>query len=419
MKRLFVCIIILFNSSAQADVYGSDTAVSALPAIVAPAAPVVPNRIAYFGWTQNGFTLTNSATSLLFDSVFPVSGTIQMNGGTVTLNRDLIMNNLATLQGLGSIIGGAHILSLAQSINSLPLDTQSFDNARIVMNSDVTLKSAITFSSTGTGFCSIQGNGHVLTLAGGSSMNITGTLQLHNMIIEGVESTNVQCSTNSSVLLLDNVTWIQSSTFTFGTGSFQCENDVIFRGADTAFVYQSTQQSLINADATLLLDTGLTFSYAPINSISQSLLAFTDATSLLVLNGATLSTTTTGITLTKGSMLVQGDSFISTPTVATSITLGDGISVANDMATTIAACGRLTVASGALNYRNIASGSWIMENTVSIFELGFGTILRLYQTMNLGIGIAQFNDATIAQRIVNAFLLGSIQTLGVTAFQVI
>jgi hypothetical protein len=419
MKRLLLCIILLYNTSAHADVYGSDTAVSALPAFTAPAAPAIPNRIAYFGWTQNGFTLTDNTTSLLFDSVFPVSGTIQMNGGTLNLNRDLIMNNLATLQGLGQIVGAAHILSLAQSINALPLNTQSFNNTRLTMNSDITLKSAITFSSTGTGFCSIQGNGHVLSLAAGSSMSITGTLQLHNVIIEGIAGTNVQCTTSNSFLLLDNVTWIQTSTYTFGAGSFQCENKVIFRGQDTAFVYQSNQPSLINTDATLLLDTGLTFSYAPVNSSSQSLLAFTDPTSLLILNGATLSTTTTGITLTQGSLLVQGNSFISTPTVATAITLGNGISALNDMATTIAACGNLTVANGALNYMNVASSSWIMENSVSILELGYGTVLRLFDTLNLGIGIAVFNDQTILQRMPNAFLLGSIQTLGVTTFQII
>lgn len=422
MKRLvfsFVSCVLFFSHVSHPDVYGSDVAVSALPAIVAPAAPIIPNRIAYFGWTQNGFTLTNSATSLLFDSVFPVSGNVQMNGGTLTLNRDLIFNNLALLQGFGSVIGDAHVLSLSPSINSLPLDAQSFDNTRIVMNSDLSLKSAITFSSTGTGYCSIQGNGHVLTLAGGSSMLITGTLHLHNVIIEGIVGTNIQCTTDASVLALDSVTWIQSDTFTFGTGSFQCENNVAIKGAGTAFVYQSNQPSLINADASLILDTGVTFSYAPINSTNKSLLGFTDASSFLVLNGATLQTTTTGIALTKGSLLVQGDSFISTPTVSTPITFGDGALVVNDMHVTIAACGRLKLSSGAVNYRNLSSGSWIMENSVSIFELGYGTILRLYETMNLGIGIAVFDDATILQRVVTAHLLGSIQTLGTTTFQII
>lgn len=420
MKRLLFFIFFMsVSNDTYTDVYGSDNAVSALGAIVAPAAPIIPNRIAYFGWAQNGFTLTNAITSLLFDSVFPVSGAIQMNGGTLTLNRDLVFNNLATVQGLGSIIGDGHIVSLAQSINSLPLDTQSFNNTRIIMNSDVSLKSPITFSSTGTGYCSIEGNGHVLTLAGGSSMTITGTLQLHNMIVEGVTGSNIQCATSNSVLELDNVTWIQTNTFTFGTGSFQCQNNVAFKGPGTAFVYQSDQQSLINADATLLLDNGLTFSYDQISSTSQSLIAFTDATSFLIINGGTLHTTTTGLTLTKGSVVVQGDSFISTPTVATPITLGDGITAANDMAVTIAACGRLKLLSGSLHYKNMASRSWIMENSVSIFELGFNTILRLYQSMNLGIGVAVFDDATILQRVVTAQLLGSIQTLGVTTYEII
>lgn len=420
MKR-YVGIIVSFlmcaSNNAQSDVYGSDTNVSALPAFTAPMSPAIANRIAYFGWAQNGFTLKNGFTSLLFDSVFPVSGAIQMNGGTLTLNRDLLFTNTTSLQGLGTIKGDGHVLSLSEDATALPLNTNSFDNTRLFLNSDITIQSPITFNGSCGLFSSIEGNGHVLTLSGAGAIAVNGHLALRNMVLQGVQGTNVQNLNDASVLTLDNVTWIQTDSSIFNTGALLVENNVTFKGPGTQFLYRSNQQSLINSNATLLLDSGVTFNYAPSLHASRTLLGFADASAELVLHGATLQTTGTGLLLLRGSLVAMGNSFLSA-SGGQVITLGDGTAL-HDMATTIAAGARLKVLNGSLHYNNVLSGSWIMENSVSILELGLGTILRLYKTMNLGIGITVFDDNTVLQRVVSAFLLGSIQTLGATTFVVI
>jgi hypothetical protein len=404
------------------DVYGSDTAVSAIPFFTAPSNPAIANRIANFGWAQNGFALKNAFSSIIFDSVFPMSGPIQLNGGTITLNRDLLLSNTTTLQGLGTIVGGGHILSLNEDASSLPPNTNSFQNTRLILNSDIIIQSPITFSgSCGNGsynlFSEIEGNGHTLTLMGAGAISNNGQLAIRNLTLQGVSGSNVQNANSASVLTLDNVTWIQTGSSVFTTGSMIFDNTVTFRGAGTSFTYQSNQQSLIATDASLTLASGLTFVYAPSAHASETLLGFPDATGQLILHGATLQTTGVGLTLLRGSLIAMGNSFLA-PDVGQVITLGDGNFV-NDMATTIAAGARLKVLNGSLSYSNLLSTSWIMENSVSILEMGLGTVLQLYETMNLGVGIAVFDNGTVLQRAISALLLGSIQTLGVTTFQII
>lgn len=420
MKQLLFLIsffLICVSNYTQADVYGSDVAVSALPFFIAPSNPAIANRIAYFGWAQNGFALKNAFSSIIFDSVFPVSGPIQLNGGTLTLSRDLLLSNTTTLQGLGTVIGGGHVLSLNEDATELPANTNSFQNTRLILNSDITIQSPISFSGSCGLFSEIIGNGHVLTLSGAGSIINNGRLALRNVILQGVNGANVQNSTDASVLTLDNVTWIQTGNYQFNKGALLFENEVTCQGLGTVFSYQSNQQSIIHTDATLRLESGLVFNYAPSAHTSATLLGFPDATARLILHGASLQTKGVGMTLLRGSLIVIGNSFLS-PAVGYAIALGDG-TAAHDMATIIAAGARLKLLNGSLYYNNVLSSSWIMENSVTILEMGLSTVLRLNKTMNLGIGIAVFDDSTVLQRVVNAFLLGSIQTLGATTFEII
>lgn len=420
MTHLFFLILSFFlcrADYASADVYGSDSAVSALDYFVAPTNPIIPNRIAYFGWAQNGFSLKNAFTTLIFDSVFPVSGLIKMNGGTLALSRDLVMSNTTSLHSLGTINGAGHMLSLSQDIQELPVTTNAFNSTRLVLNSDLTIQSPILFNGSCGLFCEIEGNGHVLTLNGSGAIVNNGRLALRNLTVHGVSGTNVSNGNDSCVLVLDNVTWIQTGSSAFNAGGLLVENNVTFKGPGTSFAYRSNQQSLIARDATLLLESSLTFEYAPAAHGAQTLFGFADPSSVLALHGATLQTTGTGLLLLRGSLVAMGNSFLA-PGAGQVIALGDGNPL-HDMKTTIAAGARLKLLNGSLFYNNALSGSWAMENSVSILELGFGTVLRLYKTMNMGIGIAVFDDSTTLQRLINTFLLGSIQTLGVTSFAVI
>lgn len=392
------------------DVIGSDTAVSALPNYVFP--PVPGNRIAYFGWVQNGFSLQNQFTSVLFDSVFPVSGPIQLNGGTLTLNRDFIFNNQATFNSLGTIIGGNHVFSISPSITALPLQSGTFQDIQIILNGDLTINSPITLSGICLN-CLVQGNGYRIILGPSGSLTIDGSVTLHDLILEGVQGTNVQCANDAASLHLDGMTLILSDNFSFAAGSLLWSDSVTFKGTYT-FAYESTQTSTIDANGTLLFDTGFTFDYAPSNS-SQTRLNFVDATSLLILNSATLRVAGPGLRLLKGSLLVASDSIISADT---QITFGDD-SAADDFAVTLAAGARLTCSQGTLNYHNALLTSWTMNDNVSNLFMSINTTLALYQTLNIGSGLAIFDNNTTLARVPAATLQGSIISLGTLNFVII
>src|SRR5581483_11963768 len=101
MKRislLFFSIFLLLAINARSGVQGSDSSVgTALAFFTFPQNQNSTNRLANYGWAPNGFALQNAATTAVFDSVFPVSGNIQLNGGTLSLNRDLDFQNTTTL----------------------------------------------------------------------------------------------------------------------------------------------------------------------------------------------------------------------------------------------------------------------------------------------------------------------------------
>ncbi|MDR3551444.1 MAG: hypothetical protein P4L31_08615, partial [Candidatus Babeliales bacterium] len=213
--RILFCIPIALCFNMSADVIGSDTSPSTQPFFLFPAAPVIANRIANYAWMQGGFGLQDASTNLLFDSVFPVSGSIALNGGTLTLNRDLILNNVAIIQSLGNIVGNGHTLSLSPSVTWLPPQAASFSNIKLILNSDVVVKGPLSFIGSCVTNNIIQGNGHSLILdPDPGSLVVSGILTLQNVILQGISGSNVQLLDDTSVLKLDNVTWIQDGNVT-------------------------------------------------------------------------------------------------------------------------------------------------------------------------------------------------------------
>jgi len=190
-------------------------------------------------------------------------------------------------------------------------------------------------------------------------------------------------------LILDDVIWSQPTyDYTFANGAIIIRDDVLMTG-DHVFAYQSSQTSTINARAQLMLDSNFTFSYAP-SSASRDLIAFVDGTSQLVLNGATLHTTTTGMNLTKGQLVAHGISHLSSDA---DITVGDLI-LADDFSLFIDAGAQLVIDSGTLNYKNMAVGSLTLLNDLSELYFAPNTTLHLYESMTYSRGRTIFSATT-------------------------
>ena len=78
------------------------------------------DRIAGFAALEGGFELFNSTVSGLFDSFFPVTGVVQLNGGTLNLNQDLIFLNTSDFSSLGNINANSKLVQLSSTMNTIP-----------------------------------------------------------------------------------------------------------------------------------------------------------------------------------------------------------------------------------------------------------------------------------------------------------
>ncbi len=216
---------------------------------------------------------------------------------------------------------------------------------------------------------------------------------------------------------------MQDGNYTFTTGAIRFQNKVKMHGECT-FAYQTSQTSTLAVESQLKLDQGFTFSYDPIIVDSQDLLEFTNKTSVLILNGATLHATTTGMNLTKGKLRVQGESSLASETKLfddeseydTGISFGDE-TVDGDLTCEIMPGAMLNVTAGSLRYKNLSFNSLIMGNDQSLLYLRSGTALRLHQSMSYSQGVVRFAANTTLARAVGKKLLGPVDMQGTVLYK--
>lgn len=224
---------------------------------------------------------------------------------------------------------------------------------KLKFNSDIIFDKAIVFD----GESSIEGNNHTLDLSVTGSIVISSnsSLLLRDLTLSGVGDNSLVFLDATSTLTLQDVTIIQNGDYTLETGFFDIKGDVCVTGTHT-FVYGTDVASTIYQDASLTFDTGMTFSYAP-TSDDSDLVSFQDSTAKLILAGASLHSTSTGIQLTKGTLVIDGNVQVTSDATvqAEGIQLGDGVSSVNDMCVDIQAESQFDIASGVVVYNNINS----------------------------------------------------------------
>jgi len=207
----------------------------------------------------------------------------------------------------------------------------NWSNVNVVLNSNVSFKDrCIAF----VGQSMIDGRGHCLTLNPTSTLRIAANsgLLMENIIIKGISDHRIDFIDNSSTVSLKNVTWILDDDFTMTLGKFDVLGSFDVQGENNTFNYNTTQVSRILSNGELFLDEGVIFNYVP-PIANSALLKLTEETSKLVLNSATLHSTTTGLQLDTGILEIGGLSkIISDGTVASqAIKLGNGVSSANNL----------------------------------------------------------------------------------------
>ncbi|MCA9770214.1 WD40 repeat domain-containing protein [Candidatus Dependentiae bacterium] len=294
-------------------------------------------------------------------------------------------------------------------------------NAKLFFNSNVNVGGNIIIQ----GSCTFDCGGYSLDLSGGEvTVDKDANLIIEKGKIKGLSGEDLRCVDDTGVLTLRDVKWLQDDIVTFSHGAIRFSGDVVMSG-NHMFVYQSSRTSTLLAKSSWKLDEGFTFSYDPIVLTSQSLLEFENKSSVLILNSSTLHTTVTGLQLTRGTLRVERDSYLSSEkeiideylTIDEGIILGDGIQESNDMSIEILSNQMLRVLEGSLTYRNVDPSSWSMVGQTSILSIVSGARLALHQSINLGNGRARFQNNTVCAKADGKNIIGAIDVLGALVFR--
>ena len=337
-------------------VKGSDSSVSVESNYTFPSVDT-DNKILGFGWFKNGFSLEDAATTCTFDSVYPVSGTVDLNGGTIYLNQDLIFKNITTLSGAGSVLGNGHIIELCESIESFPANTDTFENTHIFLATDLTLNSTITFK----GNCSVHGNGNLLFLGDSGALVVDSDshLELQGLEIEEIKGENIQCVDDTASITLADVRMIQGADYSFKSGSIAFHGLVSWLGAYT-LNYDSAFTSTINNNTTLHITDGLHFCIGRDQQTGSEPLVFEDATSVLRLDSCTFIISGSGATLSKGTIALDKDIDVEVVSTTTSngLILGDG-SEGGDITINVSPSAIVNLRNGYLVFNNVDSSKFI------------------------------------------------------------
>jgi len=245
-------------------------------------------------------------------------------------------------------------------------DFVTFDSIHCLFNGNATVQApTIKFA----GESSINGRGNVISFAPTFSIEIQSgaSLLFKDITIKGLNGSNIALVDSTSTVSFQNVSLMLDGDYTFDQGHFEVFEDLKVAGDGYSFIYQATESSTIRGrdpqaqtssgqcqpgfGGRLIFDSGVTFSYD--SSISNTLIAFENGLSELVLNSATLHTTVTGLQLTKGKVTVQGESYVAAEDEQAdgAIVLGDG-TAANDITFSIEPGAVLSHTSGYIVYNN-------------------------------------------------------------------
>jgi hypothetical protein len=353
--RYLIAVLLFCAPRISAMTIGSDTA----PNLFTTQQSLTNgSRVAGFAALTGGFSLASAAVNAQWDTFFPVSGLVQLNGGTLTLTRDLIFRNTTIFGSQGNIVGNGHQVDFAPSVTLLPtvsLNAACFtwDTVKVSLSCDMKMQnSCIKFS----GLSTFNGGGNVLTLDSTSTIIIASgsSLMFKNITIRGVSGTQLTAVDGTSTFSFQNVLMELDGNYSFTVGKFAVLKNLEIAGDGFVFAYRTDQVSTVSSTGRLILDEGLTFSYDP-RSSSRSLLQFSDFSAELVLNSATLYSTTTGLSLTSGYLIVDGKSFLAAEgnTAATGITFGDGANAINDFFIELLPAAQLNILRGLVSYANV------------------------------------------------------------------
>ncbi|MCK5632132.1 hypothetical protein KAH94_00105, partial [bacterium] len=358
MSRTCICLSIvlsfIFPCYLHAVIKGSETVVSVEPLATFLSADN-DNTMLGFGWFKNGFTLEDSSTTCTFDSVYPVSGNINFNGGQLYLSRDLQFQNVTNLDDSGSIFANNYSVELCSSVTEL-FSTYTLHDVTLCLGGDLKITQTIVFD----GNCRIDGRNYNIFFEDNGTIIVGSgsTLELDDVHLDNLGGVNISCQDDSSKIILHNVDWTQSDDFRFKKGSIEFSHGVRFCG-DKTFFYESSQTSTINANTRWTITDKMILEIGRDKAVDYvEPLCFVDESSILRLDNCSLIVTASGIGLTKGEFEFDRDVYVDvlSSTTTHGLIIGSGQEV-DDFSMKLDAGVSVHLNSGCWTYNNYnASG---------------------------------------------------------------
>lgn len=336
LKILFLMFYFFFSIAIR-DVFcltvGSDFAVGAMQSFVGfPTTENSTNRVANYAYMRNGFKLEDETTTCSFDSIFPVSGRVSLNGGSLYLNTDLRLTYSTNYETFGKIYGNNRILEYDTTMNTFCdlAHLGEMHNINLVINNDLSLEGNLQF----VGNCNFEGRNKIVSLAQGTSIVIgkNSTLHIKDAIIVGFHDNNVRCVDGTGKIIYDNSTLILSSDYTYSIGVLEFKNNVDINGTYTFFL-ETNQTTTVAVNSKLQFNDDLSFAVGKKGYLNKKQpIYFEDKTSVLALNNANLLTGSQGLQITRGTFNLLGKVTIDIVSTGTSngLIFGDG-TLAGDM----------------------------------------------------------------------------------------
>jgi len=312
------------------------------------------NRITGSGRIVAPVTLANSSATLTWDLLGQAGSAISLGGGTLTLTKPLVFTDNILVAGTGKVNVSSNSVSMG-GLSLVGTSTTYWDcnGGSVLLRSDLKLTSAWTFS----GNCVIDGAGSsiIFNPTGKLIIERGSTVRFKNIAIKGLNDGQLFCVNNAGKVIFNNTVWAQDSNVTFSHGSFEVIDVLTMEGKGSTFSYKSTRQSVIDPRATLNLLSDFTLSYEPL-STARNLIYLSDRTSKIVMESASLSSTSTGLQLTNGYLEVHGDCYLYSNAAyqPEGIIFGDGMTEDSDLKIDIFQESNLQILSGYLTYKNVA-----------------------------------------------------------------
>lgn len=298
------------------------------------------------------YTFVNDA-NISNDRTILVTVSSQIDGAGHALSFARNKPNVFTINpGLNVVLKNIVLRDFSDDAISLGAgSTLTFGDGTVIeLAKNETLSRNWIFSGTAC----LNGLGNILDL-GFFNLQILqpGRLVMQDLFVKSMRANNIRCVGDKGSLTIRNTELFMSSNYTLSVGGMLFEQEVIVTGTNI-FSYETGQTSTISTNATLFLDANSTFSYAPKRRINRDLIAMTDVSSRLFANGCTMKSTTTGMRLTKGTLVVDGKVTMQNSgatALSQGISFGNG-TAANDLTIKVLGGAKLELTSGILVYNN-------------------------------------------------------------------